>query len=77
LAQGAADGVILPICKFAVADQIPDSDPQKKVLQNYITDYNQKYKTSPNSFGGYAYDAMSLLVAALEKAGPDRKAITR
>jgi len=75
LAQGAADGVILPIGKFVVADQIPDTDPQKEILQSYIADYTQKYKTSPNSFGGYAYDALNLLVKALEKAGADRTAI--
>lgn len=75
LAQGAADGVILPIGKLTVADQIPDSDPQKQVLLNYINDYTQKYQTAPNSFGGYAADAFSLLVDAIQKAGPDRAAI--
>lgn len=75
LAQGAADGVILPIGKFVVADQIADTDPQKKVLDSYIADYTKKYNTKPNSFGGYAYDALTLLVNALEKAGADRSAI--
>lgn len=75
LAQGAADGVILPIGKLTVADQIPDSDPQKQVLLNYINDYTQKYQTAPNSFGGYAADALSLLVDAIQKVGPDRAAI--
>lgn len=75
LAQGAADGVLLPIGKFPVAQQIPDSDPQKKVLESYIADYTQKYNTPPNSFGGYAYDAFNLLVKAIETAGPDRAAI--
>ncbi|WP_042339950.1 ABC transporter substrate-binding protein [Desulfosporosinus youngiae] len=75
LAQGAADGVILPIGKLSVAQQIQDNDPQKKVLESYIADYTNKYNTEPNSFGGYAWDAFSLLVNALEKAGPDRAAI--
>jgi len=75
LAQGAADGVILPIGKLTVASQIPDSDPQKKVLLGYIDDYTKKYNTAPNSFGGYAADALSLLVSAIQKAGPDRAAI--
>jgi branched-chain amino acid transport system substrate-binding protein len=35
----------------------------------------QKYNKAPNSFGGYAWDALSLLVSAIEKAGPDRAAI--
>jgi len=75
LAQGGADGVILPIGKLIVAAQIPDSDPQKKVLTAYMDDYSKKYNSPPNSFGGYAWDAFYLLVNALEKAGPDRAAI--
>lgn len=75
LAQGAADGVILPIGKLTVVDQIPDNDPQKKVLQSYIDEYTKKYNTPPVSFGGYAWDAFNLLVNAIEKAGPDRAAI--
>ena len=75
LAQGAADGVLLPIGKLSVANQIADNDPQKKVLESYIADYSKKYNSEPNSFGGYAWDAFNLLVNALEKAGPDRVAI--
>ncbi|AFV03598.1 Branched-chain amino acid ABC transporter, amino acid-binding protein [Dehalobacter sp. UNSWDHB] len=75
LAQDAADGVILPIGKLPVTDQIADSDPQKAVLTSYINDYQNKYNTAPNSFGGYATDALSLLVKAIEKAGPDRSVI--
>jgi len=75
LAQGGADGVILPIGKLTVVGQIPDSDPQKKVLTSYMDDYSKKYNSPPNSFGGYAWDAFYLLVNALEKAGPDRAAI--
>jgi branched-chain amino acid transport system substrate-binding protein len=75
LAQGAADGVILPIGKLTVAEQIEADDPQKKVLETYMKDYTAKYNTPPNSFGGYAWDGLSLLVNALEKAGPDRMAI--
>ncbi|SDG67419.1 ABC transporter substrate-binding protein [Desulfosporosinus hippei] len=75
LAQGAADGTLLPIGKLSVAQQITDADPQKKVLESYIADYVKKYNSEPNSFGGYAWDAFNLLVSALEKAGPDREAI--
>jgi branched-chain amino acid transport system substrate-binding protein len=75
LAQGAAEGVILPIGKIAVAEQLPDSDPQKKILTNYIDDYNKKYNAPPNSFGGYGYDAFNLVVRAIEKAGDNKAAI--
>ena len=75
LAQGAADGVILPIGKLAVAEQLPDTDQQKELLLTYIDDYSKKYNSPPNSFGGYGYDAFKLLVAAIEKAGDDKAAI--
>lgn len=75
LAQGSADGVILPIGKLLVADQISADDPQKKVLATYIEDYTKKYNSPPNAFGGYAWDAFYLLVSALEKGGTDRAAI--
>ena len=75
LAQGAADGVILPIGKLAVSTQIPDSDPQKKVLAGYIDEYGKKYNSPPNSFGGYAWDAFYMLVGAIEKAGADQAGI--
>lgn len=77
LAQGAADGVILPIGKITVADQIPDGDPQKKVLEQYIADYKKTYNTEPVSFGGYAWDAFNLVVNAIEKGGADREAIRK
>lgn len=75
LAQGAADGVILPIGKLTVVSQISDNDPQKSVLEGYIADYKTKYNALPNSFGGYAWDAFNLVVSAIEKVGPDRAAI--
>lgn len=75
LAQGAAEGVILPIGKLTVADQIPDEDPQKQVLQEYIAQYQAKYGMPPVSFGGYAADAFNLAVNAIAKAGRNRGAI--
>ena len=75
LAQGTADGVILPIGKLTVAEQIPDGDAQKQVLRDYIEQYQNKYGIPPVSFGGYAADAFNLAVKAIAKAGPDRGAI--
>ncbi|MCX5998469.1 MAG: ABC transporter substrate-binding protein [Chloroflexi bacterium] len=69
----AVNGVILPAGKLSVADQLPESDAQKQVLVQYKSDFESIYGTgSANGFGGYAYDALSIVVAALTKAGPDR-----
>lgn len=71
LAGPAANGVAFPIGKLLVAGDLPDGDPQKQVLTEYINDYKAAYKTNPNSFGGYAWDGLMMLVKAIENAGAD------
>ncbi len=75
LAGEAAEGIILPAGKILVARQLPDSDPQKKVILDYIARYKARYGEEPSAFGGHAYDAFLLLSKALEKAGADRARI--
>lgn len=75
LAGTAANGVVAPMGKLLVAEQLPDSDPQKQVLLKYIADYQKRYNTRPSTFGGHAYDAFNLVVKAIEQAGPDRAKI--
>jgi len=66
-AGGAAvEGVIIPAGKLLAADEIPASDPQQKVLLKYKNDYEAIYGAdSIDTFGGHAYDALSMVVAAL------------
>ena len=68
----AAEGVIFPLGKLAVADALPASDPQKKVLVGYRDAYQKRYGEEVSGFGGYAWDAFQLLAAAVEKVGLDR-----
>jgi len=68
----AAEGVIFPLGKLAVADALPASDPQKKVLVEYRDAYQKRYGEEVSGFGGYAWDAFQLVAAAVEKAGLDR-----
>jgi branched-chain amino acid transport system substrate-binding protein len=75
LAGDAADGVILPTGKILVADQLPDSDPQKAVLLKYINEYQKRFQIPVSGFGGYAYDAMHILAEALKGTGGDRAKI--
>lgn len=75
LAQEASEGVLFPTGKLLVAESLADTDPQKNVLLDYVSSYETKFKQSRSGFGGYAWDGISLVVAALEKAGPDRGAI--
>lgn len=74
LAGPAANGVMFPAGKLLVAEQLPDSDPQKPVLLSYAKAFEAKYGPR-NTFGGHAWDAIQLVFRAMEKAGPDRAGI--
>jgi branched-chain amino acid transport system substrate-binding protein len=71
-AGDAANGVIFPAGKLLVVDEIPASDPQKEVLTNYRDEYLAAYPNeSISTFGGHAYDALYLVVDALENMEED------
>jgi branched-chain amino acid transport system substrate-binding protein len=70
-AGDAADGIIMPAGKITVYKDLPDTDPQKAVIQNYVQNYEAKFKAPVSGFGGYAYDAAQLLFLAMSKAGND------
>jgi len=75
-AAGSANGVIFPAGKLLVADQLDDTDPQKAVLLKYKTDFEAEYSgKTADTFGGHAYDALNLIVEALEEVGPDKAKI--
>jgi branched-chain amino acid transport system substrate-binding protein len=69
----AAEGIIFPAGRLLIAEKLPDSNVQKPVLLKYKKDYESKYKEDASTFGGHAYDAMVILVKAIEKAGPDKE----
>jgi branched-chain amino acid transport system substrate-binding protein len=69
LAGKDAEGVRLPGPRIAVADLLPDSDPQKPVIKAYAAAYRERYGEAPSAFGGYAYDALMLAIAAIERVG--------
>ncbi|MGM0451896.1 MAG: ABC transporter substrate-binding protein [Thermodesulfobacteriota bacterium] len=75
LAGDAAEGIYLPTGKILVADLLPEDDPQKQVLLDYINAYESKYDETVSGFGGYAYDAVHLLAKAMEGAEGDKAAI--
>ena len=76
LAGEAAEGVILPTGRVIVAEQLPDSDPQKKALMTYVMNYKQRYGVEGDHFGGHAWDAVMLLKKALDE-GADTPAAIR
>jgi branched-chain amino acid transport system substrate-binding protein len=71
LAGKAAEGVLLPLARVNVGELLPDNQPQKKVIMEYKKAYEARFKEPVSSFGGHAWDAMNLAVAALRAVGPD------
>jgi len=65
----AANGTIFPCGRLLVADVLPTDNPQKKVLMDYKSNYEKRYKEDASTFGGHAYDALLLLTEAIKKAG--------
>ena len=62
LAGAAAEGVRLPAAAAIVADQLPDSDPLKKVVTEYKTKFEKTTGQPVSTFGGHMYDALLMLV---------------
>ncbi|MDD7910742.1 ABC transporter substrate-binding protein [Pseudovibrio exalbescens] len=69
LAGDAAEGVRLPAAALLVASDLADDDPQKPVVTGYIKAYEAATGEPVSTFGGHAYDAFKMLVAAMETAG--------
>jgi branched-chain amino acid transport system substrate-binding protein len=66
IAGTAANGVIFPAGKLPIVDYLPDTDIQKALLEKYKADFEAKYGIGKaNTFGGHAYDALSMVVKAL------------
>jgi branched-chain amino acid transport system substrate-binding protein len=74
LAGGASNNVMFPAGKLLVAEQLADNEPQKAVLLAYARDFEAKYGPR-NTFGGHAWDAVQIVLHAMEKTGPDRAKI--
>ncbi|GGB59461.1 ABC transporter substrate-binding protein [Fictibacillus barbaricus] len=76
LAGAEAEGIIFPIGRLLVADQLGDDDKQKEKLLTYQKDYEAEFNAPPSTFGGHSWDAFYLLVEAIKKAdGTDPKKV--
>lgn len=64
----AAEGVRLPAAALLVAEQLPESDPQRRVLIDYKTAFEREFNQPVSTFGGHAYDGLMILVEAIRRA---------
>jgi branched-chain amino acid transport system substrate-binding protein len=71
----AGEGIMFPAGRLLVVDDVPSSNPQAEVLRTYKSLYESRYSDAVSTFGGHAWDAMWILIQALEVAGADRAAI--
>lgn len=75
LAAGAAEGVLCPLGACTIAELLPEDHPQKQVAMDYSRQYTAKFNEPVSSFGGYAWDAVGLVVDAISTVGPDKAKI--
>ncbi len=50
-------------------------DEPRPEVQEFVKGFEERYEQTPNVFAAVAYDAMNLLLHAIEQAGTDREAI--
>lgn len=68
LAGAAAEGVVFPAGRLLVPSSITDPK-QKEITDQFIEWYTEAWGQAPNTFAGYAFEAVSLVVDAIERAG--------
>jgi branched-chain amino acid transport system substrate-binding protein len=69
----AVEGTVMAASLMLVLDEVPDSNPAKKVAQAYIAAYEKVYGTRPATFGANVYDAGLLLQRAVPEAAKKGK----
>jgi len=78
LAGAAAEGNSMPSTKLMVPDQLPDTDPQKKLIIEFVNEYeNVKKYGKVSTHSGYAWDAITLVVNAMKKSNSTMPAKVR
>ena len=79
LAGTASEGDRMPATKLMVGSALPDADPQKKVIAEFIHLYQDVYRYDKefpiNTHSGYAWDAITIVANAMKKAGTDPKGL--
>jgi len=72
-----AEGILLPAGRLLVEAQLPATHPQKALLAKYIRDYEPRFKQPVSTFGGHAWDAVTLLAQAVRNANGVQPSVVR
>ena len=68
LGKDKVEGTVLAAGPMLVIDEIADSNPSKKVAQNYIGAYQRQFGSVPATFGANTWDSAILLEHAIPAA---------
>ena len=72
LSGETAEGLLLPAGRLIVASQLPDAQPQKKLLMDYTRAFEGKYKAPVSTFGGHGWDSLRLVAKAVDMGQSDK-----
>lgn len=73
LAGNEAEGIFAPTYRMVVINEVPDTEPQKKVILRYIKAFEERWNIKAETFGSMAYDAIQIFISGLKEAGPNRE----
>jgi ABC-type branched-subunit amino acid transport system substrate-binding protein len=69
LGKEKVEGTVLAAGPMLVIDEIPDSNPTKKVAQAYIAAYEKQFGNKPATFGANTYGGLPLVRAFRLRSG--------
>jgi branched-chain amino acid transport system substrate-binding protein len=70
-AGDAAEGFQFAAGKILIPEAYGEDTPEYDVATEFIANYSDEYGEDPNTFAGHAYDALYIIVEALERLGED------
>lgn len=68
IAVDAAEGVIYGVPAF-------DSKSEEPIVKEFVTDFQNKYQREPGVFAAHAYDALKIVMTAIEAGGTTSEGI--
>jgi len=77
LAGPAAEGVRLPVAPIVLFDKLLETDPLRPVIETFRTFYERRWEVPATVYGGYAHDAIQMLVAAVRRGRGFAKDLVR
>ena len=69
LAGPAAEGVKALAPALMISETLSADDPQKPVVNAYVTAYTERWKEPVSMFGGMAHDNFFIVIEAIKRAG--------